>query len=672
MPITQAQIAAAQAIQHAAAHDASSQVRLVAGPGTGKSASIEERVSWLLGQGTAAQSICAISFTRASSTDLRLRVHGYCTSEGHANATQVGVTTMHSLGLRLLQLAGQLQAYPVSPLVLDDWETENIFDAEYRDTYGGGIRRARDVRADHDAFWNTGVWLPPNLAPPNPPISAAERAQFDTFHGPRTQTYACVLPGEIIRQCVEGMAAGVIDPVALLNIEHLVVDEFQDLNPLDLHFVREMSNHGVKLFVAGDDDQSVYSFRYADPSGIQDFPITYPGAAVHALDACFRCPPNVLDASTTLIAKYAAPNRIAKNHHSLYAASAPVVNGTVHRWQFSSHTEEALYIAESCQHLIAAGMSPREILILVGNLRQVGVPIRNALDAEGIAYEHPREDGFLDSEAGRLVFSLIRIACDQQDYIAHRTLLGQRRGTGLRTSRVICDEVIANALNFRNIFYNPLPGGVFTGHRLTAVNRARDICAIVSTWSQADTIDTREAEIGQIIGTNFDAAAQATWNTFRSTLPGGMTLEELRDFFWTSGDDQEATLLTAVLTRLGEPIPAAGVVPPRVRIMTMHGAKGLSARVVFIPGLEEQVFPGAWRVPYPGLILEAARLLYVSITRARAACVISYASHRMVNGTRQNHAASRYTPHLNGAFGTRGDGLTAAEVTQIMTDCSNL
>src|SRR5690242_16689289 len=131
MPITPAQVAAAQAIQHAAAHDASAQVRLVAGPGTGKSASIEERVCWLLGQGVVASNICVISFTRASSTDLRRRVHEYCAAQGHANATQVRVTTMHSLGLRLLQLAGQLAAYPVPPQVLDDWETQNIFDSEY-------------------------------------------------------------------------------------------------------------------------------------------------------------------------------------------------------------------------------------------------------------------------------------------------------------------------------------------------------------------------------------------------------------------------------------------------------------------------------------------------------------------------------------------------------------
>ncbi|HIE47441.1 TPA: ATP-dependent helicase [Candidatus Bipolaricaulota bacterium] len=82
--------------------------------------------------------------------------------------------------------------------------------------------------------------------------------------------------------------------------------------------------------------------------------------------------------------------------------------------------------------------------------------------------------------------------------------------------------------------------------------------------------------------------------------------------------------------------------------MTMHGAKGLSGQIVFIPGLEEEILPGPWRQPYPGLVLEAARLLYVSITRARAACILSHARTRIVNGRFSRQTASRFCPHLGG------------------------
>jgi hypothetical protein len=140
---------------------------------------------------------------------------------------------------------------------MDDWELENVFDAEFGEISGIGKRRREKIRQDHEAFWGTGQWGPPNYVPPDPPISVAERTQFATFHGPRTQTYSCVLPGEIVRQCVTQMTAGILNAVQLLDLRHLVVDEFQDLNPMDLQFVDSIIDQGATVFVAGDDDQSI-------------------------------------------------------------------------------------------------------------------------------------------------------------------------------------------------------------------------------------------------------------------------------------------------------------------------------------------------------------------------------------------------------------------------------
>ncbi|MGI8723814.1 MAG: 3'-5' exonuclease [Methyloceanibacter sp.] len=103
-----------------------------------------------------------------------------------------------------------------------------------------------------------------------------------------------------------------------------------------------------------------------------------------------------------------------------------------------------------------------------------------------------------------------------------------------------------------------------------------------------------------------------------------------------------------------------------------HGAKGLSARAVFVPGLEEQVFPGLLRQPYPGLIEEAARLLYVSITRARAACILSFARGRIVHGRFVPHVSSRFTNATGGAYAAQVDGLTPALAARIVADCALL
>ena len=672
MPLTLAQIQKAQAVQNAAARDPSQHVRVVAGPGTGKSSAIEERVRWLLAQGVQPAAIYAVSFTRASALDLRQRVHAYCVQNGQPAASQVRVTTLHSLALRTLRAAGLLTAYPAEPLVMDGWELENVFDAEFGHASGIGKERREKIRLEHEAFWSTGRWGPPNYVPPNPAITAAERAQFAAFHGPRRQSYSCVLPGEIVRQCVTQMAAGTLNAVGLLNLEHLVVDEFQDLNPMDLQFVDGMVAQGARVFVAGDDDQSIYSFRFASPAGIQGFVTKYPLCGQHTLSACFRCTPSVLAAGQALITANPQPNRIPKSHVSLYGAAAPPLAGITHRWHFPSGVAEARAVAESCRDLIPAGINPRDILVLLSNQRALLPGLDAEFKTAGVAYEPPRAEGFLDSRAGRLVLAAIRIACDADDYVAHRVLLGLRPGVGIGTCSAVTDAVIANNLNYQSIFYQPLPAGVFTGRALTALNNARALCSQLQGWQPTDTVGQHLANITTILTMVFSPADAQSWQTFANALPAGMTLEELRDYLWADTDEQQATLLQAVLTRLNLPVPATGVLPPRVRVMTMHGAKGLSGKIVFVPGLEEEILPGPWRQPYPGLVLEAARLLYVSITRARAACIISYARTRIVHGQFSGQTPSRFAANLGGPFVARNSGGSAAELVQITNEASHL
>ncbi len=672
MPITQAQKDAAGAVQIAAAHDGATRIRLVAGPGTGKSQAIEARVCRLIALGVQPEQIAVVSFTRASAADLRVRVQSYATQPGYATINQVPVTTLHSLALRVLREAGQLDVYPTQPLVLDEWEVENIFDEEFGEVHGYGKKRRRQIREEHEAFWSTGAWNPPNYLPPDPPITAAERAAFDGFYGPRTQTYACVLPGQIIRLCVAQMEAGLLNVVELLGLRHLIVDELQDLNPMDLRFVDHIIQQGVNVFAAGDDDQSLYAFRHASPAGIQNFHTTYPDCAQHQLNDCFRCTPAVVATSSTLIAAYPGPGRIPKTLTSLYAASAPPVHGSVFRWRFPQARAEARAVAASCRDLIAAGMNPREILILLSNQKDLMQPLLEELEKAGVSAEHPREEGFIDSRPGRLLLAIVRIVCNTNDYISHRALMCLRSGVGIKRCVAVFDAVIAGGLNFRSIFYDALPAGVFTGAVLTVVNNARATCGIIQAWDPEDTLDMRSEEVAQIVETHFNADSANAWRAVANGLRPETTLQELRDYLFAESDLQQAAVLESVLTRIGQPVPEAGVLPLRVRIMTMHGAKGLSARVVFIPGLEDQVLPGPWRQPYAGLILEAARLLYVSITRARAACVLSFAARRTINGRSTSHIPSRFAANLGGAFVAGPAALSAAQVSQIMNDCSNL
>lgn len=680
MPITQQQMNQAEVNQKSAAFDSNPQVRLIAGPGTGKSSVIEKRILWLLQNGTLPSNIFAISFTRASSQDLKKRVKKYCEDHGRPEGRNVSITTLHSLALRTLSMAGLL-TYPGTPSILDDWELKNIIDSEFSVhsgyTSGNPINgyppsRCEEIRRDFEAFCGTGQWNPVNFIPPDPPISPQERHSYQTFHLSRTGIYSCLLPGEIVQKCLEYMRANTLHPENLLNIHYLIVDEYQDLNPLDIEFIDRLTQNGVNTFVAGDDDQSIYSFRFASPSGIQLFHQRFTSVSNYSLSDCFRCTPIILNSARTLINHYGGQHRIPKNISSLYENSVPPVNGTVHLWHFKRGNQESRAIAQSISLLINRGINPKQIMILLANSKIQLQPITSELDGLNILYESPREESFFDKKAGRFVIGLLRLACHTDDYFAYRLILGSRPNIGPASCNNIAELVETNNLNYQDIFRNPTPNGVFSTRLINIINDVRNICNLIYSWQPDDLLSNRVTEITQIIQNIFGQVEVQEWQNKIAQLPQATTLKELLDYILTDNSEQRENILKDIYSRLQIPYTGQQGNDQKIQIMTMHGAKGLSARIVFIPGLEQQILPGPKRIPYNGLIFEAARMLYVSITRARASCIISYADFRYYFGKSNHQTQSDFTSFLNGVFSNRTQGLTDNELDEIVQDCANL
>ena len=217
-----------------------------------------------------------------------------------------------------------------------------------------------------EALISTGIPNPPHYVPPISPVTAAEATAFEAFVRRRRQVYACVLPGEIVREAVWHTAAGLLDPVSLPTVTHLIVDEFQDLNPVDIQFVDDLITGGAIAFVRGDDDQSIYSFRHGSPEGMEEFPNTYSSCAADIWRTAFDVRPQSLTPRRPVSA-YAMPERLPKVHRSLYVGANPPVTGVVDRWRFRGGGPEAAAIAAFRAELVSAGMPPEEIMILLSN-----------------------------------------------------------------------------------------------------------------------------------------------------------------------------------------------------------------------------------------------------------------------------------------------------------------
>jgi len=673
VPIPEHVIDRVDARQHAAAHDDGPQVHVVAGPGTGKSRAIEERVRHLRADaGVDPKALHVISFTNASVRDLTDRIGPYCLARG-VDASEVSITTLHSLALRLLRQGKLLAHYPVDPLVLDEWETRRLIDDEFEQLRGCGIGRAKEVRRDFEAMANRNAPLP-TYDQPDPPVTGEERSSFASFMQARRSLYACVLAGELVRECVVHMEAGSLDPVALLGLEHLIVDEYQDLNPTDVAFIDHLANTGVTTYVCGDDDQSLYSFRDAYPEGVQQFPTKHPDTSMHTLEDCFRCATGVLSTAMTLIEAFSAPDRLEKHHRSLWSEAEPQVDGHVHRWKFRSNAGEATAIADSCRKLHAAGIDYDDIFVLLADHNVQPHAFYRAFGKAEVPVVRAREETFVDTDPGRAVLSVLRIACRDDDLVAHRVLLGLMQDVGPATCCELIDRAIVHSVPPKLLFTD--------GHDDVMPAKVSRHLADLATgivpaheWEADDTLDERRDDIASVLD-HLAAHHGATeaWHVEVDDLPGEMTLREVRDYLGSSTAERAIRILEGVYDQLGQELPDDVEPPEGVRFMSIHGSKGLDAEVVFIPGIEDEILPGARRQHVAGKVFEAARMLYVAVTRAKAACIMSWGEYRYRYNENVQTTPSRFLPHLGGRFderrdGRRNQGLTEAEAQVIAATC---
>jgi DNA helicase-2/ATP-dependent DNA helicase PcrA len=552
-----------------------------------------------------------------------------------------------------------LNDFPVAPRVLDEWEMENIFDCEFKVVSGQGSSRRREaVRLDHEALWSTGAWMPPGLPVPEPLVSQQERDSFEAYYRSRSTLYCYVLPSDITRKCLEYLQAMPVETELPIPLDHLIVDEYQDLNPVDLELIREIQQRGVRLFACGDDDQSIYIFRYASPAGIQKFEEHYPGAAMFDLEHCFRCPQEILDPALTLLAAHAPDTRIPKTYTATPSLADPRVVGRIERWYFRGQRREADAIASSCRLLTDSGVPASEIAVLLSARRPMQQTIIESLQTAEVAFEVGDEPRFVDELPGRAAFALLRLAAEPDDYAAIRTLIGLPSGVGGKTCNGLASWVISSGLRYRDILTWPNLDGLDTRAR-GAILATREAIEFIEDVAPDGMLTEALDGVTSAIDRVLDEAAGAAWRDYAAGLPDGITVEEACRLLASPTPRATRAVMLDVKTRLG--LPTDDDDQLAVRVMTLHGSKGLTFDVVFIPGLEQGFLPSEHDLPYSGLVQQAARLLYVGITRARLMAVLSLAAYRMIQGDNIKRQPTPFIGNLSGRFEAREEGLNADE-----------
>jgi DNA helicase II / ATP-dependent DNA helicase PcrA len=259
-------------------------------------------------------------------------------------------------------------------------------------------------------------------------------------------------------------------------------------------------------------------------------------------------------------------------------------------------------------------------------------------------------------------------------------------GVGQKTAKEIGDACVNNNQNFRAMFHAGVSPAWLSTRGTSAVQRVIAVVQSLAGWSMADTLAARLTGIGGLLSTYvFATGTKATpriqaWTALAAALPPQMTLDELALFLGASTESDQEAILKTIATRIaaGQTAPLPQV-PKKIRILTMHGSKGLTGSVVFIPSAEQGILPNSKALQATGLLIERRRLFYVAVTRSRACCIISHCAARtgfqaqaVVNRPNASLHRSQFLNEMVIPDVPRASGLTLAEAWAIVSEVSNL
>lgn len=585
------------------AHDPHRDGRVLAGPGTGKSATVVDLIRGLLAsEDTDPPAIRLLTFTRAATAELAGKVAAQ-------EAEVERPSTVHSFAISVL-LQNPGSAPFAEPLrIADDWEQDKIIRPELAAMTGVTPTFVKEhLMPEMQAMWQS-------LVPEeDSAVDEATRNRFVGVFRKHRHVMAYVLLGELpdlLRQALEAY-----DDLKGIDYEFLVVDEYQDLNACDLRVLELLGETGVAIFAVGDDEQSIYGWRKAAPEGIRRFLDDYPGADDYVLSVSHRCGSEIIRWARFVIE--ADPARLPDRDRLVAAEGAPP--GEVALLSFPSQVTEARGVADLVQNLIdKEHLDPSEILIMSrGDFHgQFSAPIKAELDKRGISVDDPSwVDQVVNHVDNRAVLLLARLMVNRTDSLAWSGLTILESGIGDTFREAIYERAVEARSTFAEALlaahaedFGAMSGG--------APKRASDLIDRTLAW-----LDAHPVPEGEDVPEEWGEWLMLAFLSPDSPVQVSPNLVELLDIV-----DDAIEAGTDLPRYLGQVQPLAkdhaSAQASGVRFMTMGMSKGLTVEASIIIGAEEGIIPNPRSDED-----EERRLLYVGLTRAKRFSYVTWATRR--------------------------------------------
>jgi len=628
--------------QREAASHGTGPILVLAGAGSGKTRVITYRIAHLLAQGVPPAAICAVTFTNKAAEEMRERIAHLLGDRELARQLTIG--TFHALGLQILKIERSALGLPRGFAIYD--QSDQL----------GALREAMRTIRDGDRRYDVKAILTR--------ISLAKNAFVapDAYEGNPADDYdaitASVYPKyqEALRACAAfDFDDLIVEPVRLWERDaevrakwagrfaYVMVDEFQDTNKAQLRMVQALvANHG-NLCVVGDDDQSIYSWRGADPSNILEFDRIFKGAKIVKLEQNYRSTKSILAAANTVIANN-------KDRHGKQLWSQLGDGELITHAVAATAEDEAKWIAREIHRLHESGRRWSDVAVLYRSNLQAKV-LEEELRALQVPYVMYGGQQFFERKEVKDVLAYMRVAVSPRDELALRRVINYpARGIGATT----VEKLVAAAHASKQPLWATLQTFETTGSAKTGI--AEFITAVTRLKagldSGVDLVGATKQLIEDIALYDDLRDASGSMSAAQRRIDNVTGLLESLQRFTDKGRGVD---------RLSEYLRALSLDSSdnekrqdgdKVVLTTLHGAKGLEFPVCFMVGLEEELLPHA-RTLNPQAtdvqdpdhatdISEERRLCYVGITRAQRKLYLTRACTRLTRGRIVPRTPSRF------------------------------
>jgi DNA helicase II / ATP-dependent DNA helicase PcrA len=647
--------------QRAAVVHEGSPLLIVAGAGSGKTRVLTHRIAYLLAaRDVAPHEILAITFTNKAAGEMAARVAALI----GPRARSMWVMTFHSACVRILRREAKRFGYPSSFSIYDQGDSQRLMalvcrelDLDVRQfppkAMAAQVSNLKNELIDHEEFVGQAR-------------TAREKALAEAYSEYQRRLLAAgAMDFDDLIMVTVNLLQALPEVAAQYHrrFRHVLVDEYQDTNHAQYVLIRELVSAGApaaELCVVGDADQSIYAFRGATIRNIEEFEQDYPDATVILLEQNYRSTQNILAAANAVVSKN--QGRKPKNLWSDQGAGPPLIG-----YVADNEHDEAAFVAQEVDRLADAGeATPGQVAVFYRTNAQSRV-FEEIFIRVGLAYRVVGGVRFYERREVRDLLAYLRLIANPADEVSLRRVLNvPKRGIGDRAEEYVAAYAQRERISFAEalgrvgraaVGGSGGRGGVVPpGTSAVPGLAARSASAIAGFTALIDELRelSESAPVAALAEAVLDRTGYVESLVNSTDLQDKSRVENLaemvtvaREFDLAHPDGTLAEFLEQVsLVADADEIPEGEDHGGMVTLMTLHTAKGLEFPVVFLTGLEEEVFPHQRSLNDKKELEEERRLAYVGITRAERRLYLSYAYRRIWWGRQAQHQPSRFLAEI--------------------------